>query len=137
MKGYDDTFLTYDCLGFRYRNETHLITPTSLVYSSRLVKNLGVANIHSGSSWGHRKYLGPFRVREAKRVGNRSSVDPSALHITISFTYTAAQIRSLMQMGRTVPQGMTVWPPTQPLALPPDSIKEAGASLSRVSIESL
>ena len=60
-------------------NETHLLTPKSLlVYSSRLVKkNLGsrgVANIHSGSSWGHGKFLGPFWCREAKRVGNSCSI---------------------------------------------------------------
>ena len=51
-------------------NETHLLTPKSLVYSSRLVKkNLGVANSDSGSSWGRGKFLEPFWSREAKRVG--------------------------------------------------------------------
>ena len=57
-------------------NEAHLLTPKSLAYiSSRLVKKIlgsrGVANIHSGSSWGRGKCLGPFWGREAKRVGNR------------------------------------------------------------------
>ena len=56
-------------------NETHLLTPKSLVYSSRLVKKIlgprGVANIHSGSSWGRGKFLRLLWGREANRVGNR------------------------------------------------------------------
>ena len=76
-------------------NETHLLTPKSLVYSSRLVKKkIVVANIHSGSSWGRGKLLGPFRGRESKKVGNR------CLFFLLFFSYPIGEEQTTGTRGR-------------------------------------